>query len=170
MFKKILLGAMIIIIFHLSSTPSLKVINPETWSNQTAYKDANILDVFDVHSHFYDSYFPTKDGIFYANIEFFARKIAHISFYAVLSLLFLININKRNHAFKKAWLGVVLVAFLDECNQYMVAGRTGLFLDVVVDSTSALLALTTVYVAWKVAIKSRRVSKRLAKIKKDAYV
>ncbi|MFP3725778.1 VanZ family protein [Priestia filamentosa] len=171
MFKKLLLGLMIVIIFQLSSTSSLQVINPETWSNQTVYKDANLLDVFDTHSRFYDSYFPTKNGIFYAKLDFFAHKIAHITAYSMLSLLFLINIKRRRNAFKKAWSLVLFVAFLDECNQYMIEGRTGLFLDIIVDTTSAFLTLFTVYIAWTISVKNRKLTQEAAtSLKNDAYI
>ncbi|PFJ30253.1 MULTISPECIES: VanZ family protein [Bacillus cereus group] len=157
MIKKILLGIMIVIIFQLSSTSSLKVIHPKTWSNQTIYDDkANISDVFHLDSRFYGGYFPHKNGIFYADLDFFAHKISHITAYAILSILILSNIKSRKHAFKRAWLGVVLIAFLDECNQYLVVGRTGLFLDVIVDSASAFIALLTVYTLWQLAMRNRQ--------------
>lgn len=157
MIKKLLLGIMIIVIFQLSSTSSLKVIHPKTWSNQTVYDhNANLSDVFHLDSRFYGGYFPHKSGIFYAELDFFAHKISHITAYAILSILILSNMKSRKHAFKRAWLGVVLIAFLDECNQYLVVGRTGLFLDVIVDSISAFIALLTIYTLWQLSIRNKQ--------------
>lgn len=147
MIKKILLAGMIFLIFQLSSTSSLQVINPNTWSNHAEYNTGvNLYDFIDKDSRFYDNYFPTGiSGIKYAEIDFFAHKIAHITAYSLLSLLFLINMKRREYAFIKSWLLVLCVAVLDEMNQYFIIGRTGLFLDVIVDAASAFLTLLFAY-------------------------
>lgn len=148
--RKLLLIIMLLLIFQLSSTSSLRVIDVSTWLNETHYNsEVTLYEFVDFGSRFYDGYFPSNSGIKNASLNFFAHKASHIIFYSVLSLVFLANIPNRKNAFKKAWFFVFLTAIADEINQYMIIGRTGLFLDVILDATASMVTLGIVFLIIK---------------------
>lgn len=158
--KRIALVVMLIAIFQLSSTSFLRVIEPTTWLNQTEYVEkAHLSDVLDKESSFYGSYFPVGSGLQYASVNFFAHKASHTLFYGVLSLLYLANISSRKHVFKIAWFLVLLTAVADEVNQYMVAGRTGMLLDIYVDMTAATIFLFGAFLYRKLRKKKTNLTK-----------
>lgn len=145
--RRLLLVVMLLVIFQLSSTSFLKVVDPGTWFNPPEYENIEILiELLDTDSRFYESYFPTSDGIHYAGVNFFAHKASHMIAYGFLGILFLINLNSKKHIYKKAWLLVFITATLDEANQYLIIGRTGMFLDILLDVSSAFFVLFLFFV------------------------
>ena len=91
------------------------------------------------------------------------RKVMHASVYFVLAFFIMILINvikkKKNYLFSS--LITILICFVfaitDEYHQTLVMGRTGQFLDVLIDTTGGLvgtLFFGTYYLAYKLGIKS----------------
>lgn len=78
------------------------------------------------------------------SIEFPVRKIAHMSEFGVLSLLYLLVLyayGKKNHMFRYAFLLTAAYAASDEFHQIFVPGRAGRITDVLIDSAGAFIAL-----------------------------
>lgn len=85
------------------------------------------------------------------------RKVAHASVYLVLAILVALVLNLLLSG-KKFWLtflatllGCFLFALADEYHQTFVAGRTGQFLDVLIDTAGAcvgLLIFSSYYLVW----------------------
>ena len=75
------------------------------------------------------------------------RKIAHATIYFVLAILIVIALNTRADTFLRNMLIAVILCFLysitDEYHQTLVAGRTGTFLDCLIDTFGAVAACLT---------------------------
>lgn len=71
------------------------------------------------------------------------RKCAHIIIYLILSLLLLNALTKTN--IKNKYFLTILICFLyaltDEYHQTFISGRTGQFLDVLIDTAGSFLGL-----------------------------
>lgn len=87
------------------------------------------------------------------------RKVMHASVYFVLAffIMLLINIikNKKNYLF--SFIITILICFIfaltDEYHQTLVMGRTGQFLDVLIDTSGGILGslfFGTYYLAYKI--------------------
>ena len=78
-------------------------------------------------------------------IEGYVRKAAHMTEYAILSVLLYIWLGKWQFATKKKMLLAIIAAALyaasDEIHQLFVAGRSGRLTDVLIDSTGAILGV-----------------------------
>lgn len=76
------------------------------------------------------------------------RKLAHVTEYAVLALLWMRAARARRAGLRTAsWIALavcVLCAFVDEAHQSMLLTRTGSAADAVLDSLAALTALVIV--------------------------
>lgn len=88
-----------------------------------------------------------------ASIERTVRKCAHMTEFAILALLVYgwmcrWRISRRQRAFAAAGL-TMLYACSDEFHQLFVAGRSGRFSDVLVDSAGAVLGLLLFLIAVK---------------------
>jgi VanZ family protein len=70
------------------------------------------------------------------------RKIAHASVYFILSILLMHSLRINNNITKKIILSI-LICFLyacsDEFHQTFVLGRTGQFIDVIIDTIGAMI-------------------------------
>ena len=97
-----------------------------------------------------------------ATVHLWARKAAHMSEYAFLSLLFLRALCENREQLRKgavtAWIMSTAFAATDEFHQLWIPGRDGNPRDVLIDSTGAALALF----AWV------SISRALASKKPDA--
>lgn len=87
------------------------------------------------------------------------RKVMHASVYFILAffIMLLINIikNKKNYLF--SFIITILICFIfaltDEYHQTLVMGRTGQFLDVLIDTSGGILGslfFGTYYLAYKI--------------------
>lgn len=93
------------------------------------------------------------------------RKVAHASVYFVLGFMIILIINLILNN-KKYFLSFILticititLAILDEYHQTMVAGRTGAFLDVIIDNIGAIVGCifyTTYYIAYLLGKKDKK--------------
>lgn len=147
--KKIFLLLWLFLIFYSSSTSAIQITHPHTWLNDTIYSDqVSLLDILDTDSQFYLGYLENHDNYFELGTEFYSRKIAHIFAYAFLSLLVFWNLArfKLFFRFSLSWLFAAIIACIDEFNQYLMVGRSGRLLDVVLDSSSAFIILFGVFV------------------------
>ena len=78
-------------------------------------------------------------------LQFFVRKGAHFSLYALLSVLILLPLTQVVPSFPAAsvwaFIGTVLYAFSDEWHQSFVPGRSNELKDVLIDSSGALCGI-----------------------------
>lgn len=87
----------------------------------------------------------------------YLRKTGHVVGYAMLGLLLLRGFRATfanrgvwvGRAAVFAWLGTAFVATMDEWHQSFIPSRTGVFSDVILDSTAGLVALTLAYIALR---------------------
>jgi VanZ family protein len=93
----------------------------------------------------------------YVLLEFFFRKSAHVTEYAILTVLWFSNIHftrlKRLNYFISPLI-VILYAASDEWHQTFIAGRTGHAIDVAVDSIGILMILF-LWSIWSWSIRNR---------------
>ncbi len=114
-----------------------------SFSNQTGGESGGIsgkivqiiIDIFNINNT--ESTFST--------LQFFVRKLAHLTEYAILGILIfnaLYNtINNLKLIVIISFVCCALYSIIDEINQLSVAGRVGSFKDCLIDSTGALLGV-----------------------------
>ena len=96
-------------------------------------------------------------------IEYPVRKLAHMSEYAIMAMLWFFAIISYGIKRKAAYIAPVLIVFLyactDEIHQLFIDDRSGKFTDVLIDTSGALLMMLVIF-AVKVVIRkfSRNVS------------
>lgn len=96
-------------------------------------------------------------------IEYTVRKLAHMSEYAIMAMLWFFAIISYGIKRKAAYIAPVLIVFLyactDEIHQLFIDDRSGKFTDVLIDTSGALLMMLVIF-AVKVVIRkfSRNVS------------
>ncbi len=77
------------------------------------------------------------------NMQFFIRKGAHMSEYAVLAVLFLMHLccyeKRPKNLLLWTWLFCTMFAATDEIHQLFIPGRAGQFQDVCIDSGGSLI-------------------------------
>ncbi|MGX8834494.1 VanZ family protein [Amedibacillus sp. YH-ame6] len=97
--------------------------------------------------------------------SFIVRKLAHMSEYAVLAILFALYFKEINvqHYGVYAIVAVFLYASTDEFHQLFVKGRSGQFKDVLIDTFGGTLGFMLLQIYYKVLIKykERRKIKQL---------
>ncbi|MEJ9304703.1 VanZ family protein [Priestia megaterium] len=140
MLKRVLLILLLLAISKFSHTPHLLVTDPSTWTNSSVWDhNATLWSILHPSSEFYTSYTYGFD------LEFILRKIAHLSFFGMLGLLFYWNLKEQRHRYVKAWLCLAAFAFLDEVHQAFIIGRDGRIVDVMIDSFGAAVMLFVLY-------------------------
>ena len=94
----------------------------------------------------------------YAQVDFAVRKTAHFLEYTLLLLTLLLD-SYRARWHWLSWAGCTLYAATDEIHQLFVAGRTGKWQDVLLDSSGALAGLLlAMFMLW--LIRRRRAKKQ----------
>ncbi|MEN3769015.1 VanZ family protein [Priestia megaterium] len=147
--KRFLLILLLLSISKFSHTPHLQVMNPSSWTNSSVWDHhATLWSILHPGSEFYTSY---SYGF---NLEFILRKIAHLSFFGMLGLLFYWNLKEQKYRYVKAGLCVAAFAFLDEVHQAFIIGRDGRIVDVAIDSLGAAILLFVLYKVKKPAAKA----------------
>jgi len=140
MIKKLSVLLILLSISHFSHTPHLKITNPNSWTNPSAWNhSATLWSVLQPGSPFYTSYTYGFD------LEFILRKIAHISFFGLLALLIYWNLKEKPWRYLKSWFLLTCFAFLDELHQAFIIGRDGRIIDVAIDSFGGALFLFLLY-------------------------
>lgn len=96
----------------------------------------------------------------YAQVDFAVRKTAHFLEYMLLGLLLTLLLDSyRVRWYWLSWAGCTLYAATDEIHQLFVAGRTGKWQDVLLDSSGALAGLLlAMFMLW--LIRRRRAKKQ----------
>lgn len=96
----------------------------------------------------------------YAQVDFAVRKTAHFLEYMLLGLLLTLLLDSyRARWHWLSWAGCTLYAATDEIHQLFVAGRTGKWQDVLLDSSGALAGLLlAMFMLW--LIRRRRAKKQ----------
>ncbi|MED4006489.1 VanZ family protein [Priestia aryabhattai] len=146
--KRVLLVLLLLSISKFSHTPNLLVTNPSTWTNSSVWDNsATLWSVLHPGSDFYTSY------TYGFNVEFILRKIAHLSFFGMLGLLFYWNLKELPCRYLKAWLCLATFAFLDEVHQAFIIGRDGRIVDVMIDSLGGAILLLLLYQVKKPSAK-----------------
>lgn len=127
-----------------SNGKSKKTINKALTEAATITNDLNITDV---------NTQSTKKIKIIEKLNAPLRKCMHASVYFVLSIIisFVLKMYKINN--KKAFILAIVISFLyactDEFHQIFVAGRTGCFSDVLIDTCGAFLGTTFFYILVK---------------------
>ena len=100
-------------------------------------------------------------GYFYF-VEFLIRKTTHFFGFGIAAILFFGLYRKLKLPFAGAWavLTIFLIASLDEYRQTFIAGRTGLFTDVLIDTAGAIFCLMLLHISLWIF---RSIQKRLPK-------
>lgn len=97
-----------------------------------------------------------KEGII-EDMQFFVRKTAHFTAYAVLGGLIALALRRLN--FKKRFVislaGSFIYACSDEIHQLFVAGRSGQIRDVLIDSCGAITGILLVCLVLYIVNKSK---------------
>ncbi|PED65886.1 VanZ family protein [Priestia megaterium] len=146
MIDRILLIVLLLAISKFSHTPHLLVTDPSTWTNSSVWNhNATLWSILRPGSEFYTSYTYGFD------LEFILRKIAHLSFFGMVGLLFYWNLKEQRYRYLKAWLCLVAFAFLDEVHQAFIIGRDGRIIDVAIDSFGGALFLFLLYKYKKIS-------------------
>ncbi len=90
-------------------------------------------------------------NINHETLSFMIRKIAHMSEYAIL-LLFIYYGLYKTITYKYQLLISLLITFIyacsDEFHQLFIPGRSGQFMDVLIDTSGALIMLLIIYL-WQ---------------------
>jgi VanZ family protein len=139
--KKWLLWLTVLGIIQFSNTPHLAVSDPSTWINPPQYeKNVTLAFLLDTESVFY---------FLWVNVfqkEFLLHKLGHVIFFSLLTILIFINIKKTKMRYVNTWLWTTFFAFTDEVHQFFVVGRSGRFVDVLLDSAVSFLCLVSLFV------------------------
>ncbi|HWO98873.1 MAG TPA: VanZ family protein [Bacillus sp. (in: firmicutes)] len=144
--KKWLLWLTMLGIIQFSNTPHLVVSDPSTWINKPQFEEnVTIAFLVDTESVFY---FPWMNVI---QKEFILHKLGHVVFFSLLTIFMLLNMRETRLRYVNAWLWTTLFAFTDEVHQFFVVGRSGRFVDVLLDSTVSFICLISLYVffSWQ---------------------
>ncbi len=138
----VLLLVLMVVIFLLSAQPA---DDSSLTSSHFAEFFAHIL------FHNYDSLSPEFQKEAVSGLTFIVRKTAHFSEYALLGFLWYLFLkNTRNGMFFSLAL-TFLYAVSDEFHQLFVAGRSGQFRDVMLDTTGGLFGILVAFVLLCIA-------------------
>ena len=98
-----------------------------------------------------------------SSIEFYVRKAAHMTEYAILGLLSFAFyrgiLKKEKRQFLAALLTAAVYAATDEFHQYFIPGRSAEVMDVCIDTLGALIGLAILFFTLKVVRKHCQKSK-----------
>lgn len=119
----ILLISWMIIIFMMSNAPSVESINQSNFITNIINKILNVKNI--------------------ELLDFIIRKLAHLFEYSVLGIL-TINCLKEYRIKNIIVLSIILCfiyACSDEIHQLFVVGRSGKFIDVIIDTSGAIIGV-----------------------------
>ncbi|MED3660573.1 VanZ family protein [Ureibacillus sp. FSL K6-8385] len=131
--------AALTILYFLSSMPYEKqTIVPELkvlLDNQPFYETLSKIEV-----NYWGRTISVETRGYYYFIEFLIRKTLHFTGYGIVAVLLYMFFRKMQWPFAAifACVFVFFIAMLDEYNQTLVEGRTGIFEDVLLDTAGAV--------------------------------
>ncbi|CRK81300.1 VanZ family protein [Neobacillus massiliamazoniensis] len=99
-------------------------------------------------TRFFTHAFPSIHTVIIDVIDYYIRKLAHITVFGILALLFKTAISNKPRPYIYAWIFTTLYAGTDEWHQMYVPGRTASIIDVLIDSTGAFIFLICMFL-WK---------------------
>jgi VanZ family protein len=99
-------------------------------------------------TRFFTHAFPSIHTGIIDVIDYYIRKLAHITVFGILALLFKTAISNKPRPYIYAWIFTTLYAGTDEWHQMYVPGRTASIIDVLIDSTGAFIFLFCMFL-WK---------------------
>lgn len=89
------------------------------------------------------------------DIDFIIRKIAHLTLFGILGVLFYLTIQRLKYAPIISWILSTVYGLIDEIHQSFVPNRTPLLKDVFIDSLgSALMIILFIFV--RIYVNARR--------------
>lgn len=93
-----------------------------------------------------------KKLLLISNLNLPIRKLAHFTEYLILCILliYVLNLSKVKHKYIISIIICILYAFTDEYHQTFINGRTGQFIDVVIDSSGAFIGSLIYLVSNKI--------------------
>lgn len=130
------------VIFYMSHKPADK-------SNEISYWVISVLQLFNIDIN---SYFGSL-------ANFAVRKAAHFSEYFILALLLYSFFKEKYKEHKSICLSIVIsfvYACSDEIHQYFIPGRAMMFIDVVIDTAGAAVAMGIIWTIKKLNNKKSR--------------
>jgi hypothetical protein len=80
-----------------------------------------------------------------AIINFYGRKLVHLSAFGLLALFFWLALAGKSYRYALAWALATFYGAIDEWHQSFIPERSGLVKDVLIDSVGAFLTLAGVY-------------------------
>jgi VanZ family protein len=111
----------------------------------------NQLHITDIESKHMEEYIEA--------MQYPIRKTAHMTEYAILCALIYIALFVDGLGFIKRWITTLVITFLfactDEIHQLMVPGRSGRFIDVLIDTTGCLIALLICFLIHRARMKKK---------------
>ncbi|MBQ9210098.1 MAG: VanZ family protein [Clostridia bacterium] len=98
---------------------------------------------------------------YFAGVQHVVRKCAHFTEFALLgaslSLCLTSWFGRRKWRWPASWAGATLYAALDESHQLLVAGRSGQWTDVLIDSSGALTGILICgFILWMIHRRKRK--------------
>lgn len=120
------------------------------FSNQPGVESAKMSDGLVVQFvHFLEDVTDISFGQHFDLFVFFIRKLAHLTLYFVLGILFMLFLKEYPISFTKQVIYGILCCLLyacsDEFHQLFVAGRTGKVIDVCIDMIGSLFSIMIVF-------------------------
>jgi VanZ family protein len=91
---------------------------------------------------FFDGGAPSEGGQF---LNFVIRKMAHLGAFGILAWLVWRAVYPLRYSYVIAWVFSTVYAATDEWHQSFKPNRTGTYVDVIIDSVGALIALMIAY-------------------------
>ncbi|TDG00326.1 VanZ family protein [Paenibacillus piri] len=88
-------------------------------------------------------------------LNFMARKGAHLSLFALLAVMIRSFLGNRRGAYLVAWLLTTLYGYADEFHQTFIPGRGASWTDVAIDSLGACIGLTVFWIGARLFRASR---------------
>ncbi len=134
-----------IVIFLFSNVDSY---NSNNASKGTIDKVIDKVDEGVVDAGIRDHHVSNEHKIALVNfLNFPLRKVMHFSEYLILCILLInaLSLSKVKHTYIISILICILYAFTDEYHQTFINGRTGQLLDVLIDSSGALIGSLIYY-------------------------
>ena len=93
------------------------------------------------------------------------RKCAHASVYFILSILIFLCLNTLNVKRNKSIVLAIILSFIyactDELHQLFIEGRTGQFIDVLIDTSGAIIGVIIINIFLKIVNKVKKIKSHI---------
>lgn len=99
---------------------------------------------------FLQSFLPFVEAETIKQLNYFIRKMAHVTAFGILALLVWKAIWPAKYAYLIAWVIASTYGAIDEWHQTFIPNRSGVLSDVLIDSLGAALALLLLYICRRI--------------------